>query len=142
MSFVILIGRILFSAIFVGSAIGGHFGETEGTAGYAESRGVSNAHMLTIASGALIGVLGLAIILGIWIDLAALGIIGYLLVTNVLVHHFWTDEDPMTQQMEMTQFMKNLSIAGGALMLFAFFAVVGDAVGLTVTGPLFEISGF
>jgi len=139
MSVVILIGRIMFAMIFMGSGLAGHLMSADDTAAYAESRGVSNAKMLTQVSGVLIFVLGLAIIFGVWIDLAALGIVVYTLVTGFLVHHFWTDEDPMTQQAEMTQFMKNLSIAGGALLLFGFAAAVGDALGLTITGPLFDL---
>ena len=45
----------------------------------------------------------------------------------------------MTQQLEMTQFMKNLAIAGGALLLFAFLAANGDRVGFQITEPLFNI---
>ena len=56
-----------------------------------------------------------------------------------MVHHFWTDEDEMTKQIEMTNFMKNLSITGGALLAFALFATAGDDIGLTVTGSLFDL---
>lgn len=142
MSVVILIGRILFSMIFVGSALGGHLGQTEGTAAYAESRGVPNSKLLTQLSGALILLGGLGVILGIWMDLAALGIAAYSLVTAFMVHHFWTDEDEMVKQGEMTNFMKNLAIAGGAIILFGFFAVVGDALGLTITGPVISVDNF
>jgi len=41
--------------------------------------------------------------------------------------------------MEMTQFSKDLGLAGAALMLFAFFAYVGEDLGLTLTGPLFNL---
>jgi hypothetical protein len=37
---------------------------------------------------------------------------------------------------EQVQFNKTLSLAGGALALFALFAMVPE-LGLTVTGPLF-----
>ena len=138
MSVVILIGRILFAMIFIGSGMAGHLGQTEGTAGYAESRGVPNSRILTLLSGVLIMAAGLGVILGVWMDLAALGIVGYSLITAFMVHHFWTDEDPAVQQGEMTNFMKNLSIAGGGLILFGFYTVAGEALGLTITGPLFE----
>ncbi len=60
MSFVILIGRILFGLIFVGSGAAGHLMQTDATAGYAESRGVSNAKVLVQISGVLILAAGLA----------------------------------------------------------------------------------
>jgi len=114
---VILIGRILLSMIFVGSGSAGHMMQTEGTASYAESRGVPNSKLLTQISGILIFAAGLGVIFGVWADLAALGMAAYSLIVAFWVHHFWTDEDPMVQQSEMSMFMKNLSIAGGFLMI-------------------------
>lgn len=141
MSVVILIGRILFSMIFIGSALGGHLGQTETTAGFAETRGVSNAKLLTQVSGVLILLAGAGIILGVWMDLAALGVAAYVLIANFMVHHFWTDEDEMMKTVEMTNFMKNLSIAGGALIIFAVARIFGDDLGFTITGPLFGQGG-
>ncbi len=139
MGIVILIGRILYAAIFIGSGIMGHLMQTEGTAGYAESRGVPNAKLLTQISGVLIALGGIAVILGIYLDLAALGLVAYTLIAAFMVHHFWTDQDPMAQQMEMTQFMKNLAIAGGGLILFALASLgEGGAVDFTLTDPLFD----
>ncbi len=137
MSFVILIGRILFGLIFIGSGINGHLMATEQTVGYAEMRGLKNARILVQVSGVLIALGGIAVILGIWADLAALGLALYSLITAVAVHHFWTDEGDM-QTAEMTGFMKNLSIAGGGLILFAFVAAAGEALGFTITGPVFD----
>ena len=54
MGIIILIGRILFGLIFLGSGIAGHFMQADATAGYAESRGVKNAKTLVQVSGALI----------------------------------------------------------------------------------------
>ena len=71
--------------------------------------------------------------LGIWIDLAALLAIIFLLAANVMVHHFWSDDDPMTRQMEMTQFMKNLSIAGAGLIVIA----LAENMGPMLIDPLF-----
>lgn len=138
-SLLVLIGRILFALIFIGSGIRGHLMETDATAGYAASRGVSNPKMLTQVSGVLITLGGLGVILGVWADLAALGLAVYCLIAAFMVHHPWTDDDPMTQQMEMTNFMKNLSMAGAGIALFALFAMVGEALDFFITDPLFSI---
>ena len=136
MDVVILIGRILLSMIFVGSGSAGHMMQTEGTAGYAESRGVPNSKLLTQISGGLIFAAGLGVIFGVWADLAALGMAAYSLIVAFWVHHFWTDEDPIVQQSEMSMFMKNLSIAGGALILFGLLQTTD--VSLTITDNLFN----
>ncbi len=140
MSFVILIGRILLALIFVGSGSAGHMMQTEATAGYAASRGVPNAKLLTQVSGVLILAAGLGVIFGVFADLAALGMAAYSLIAAFMVHHFWTDTDEMTKNMEMSLFMKNISIAGGALILFAFLASAGGAVDFMITDPIFEFS--
>lgn len=139
MSIVLLIGRILLGAIFIGSGFG-HLMQTEGTAAYAESRGLKNPKALVQLSGVLILAGGLGVILGVWMDLAALGLAIYTFVTAFMIHHFWTDQDPMTQQSEMTQFMKNMSITGGLLILFVVFGAFGDELGMTITGPIFEFN--
>lgn len=138
-SLLVLIGRILFSLIFVGSGIQGHLMATADTAAYAESRGVPNARLLVQVSGVLIALGGVALILGVWADVAALGLAAYSLVAAIMVHHFWTDSDPMQQQGEMTNFMKNLALAGGGLALFAFISMVGEGLDFFITDPLISI---
>ena len=96
---VALIGRILFSLLFLGSAFGGHFGATDATAGYAESRGLKGARMLVLLTGAQLAAGGLMVLLGIWVDLGALLIAAFTLAAALLIHHFWTDQEPMTRQM-------------------------------------------
>jgi uncharacterized membrane protein YphA (DoxX/SURF4 family) len=101
---------------------------------------VPNAKLLTQISGVLILAGGLGVILGVLVDLAALGLAAYALISAFMVHHFWTDDDPATKQVEMSMFMKNLSIAGGALVLFAFMAAAGEAVDFLITDPIFDFS--
>ncbi len=137
MDVVILIGRILLSMIFIGSGSAGHLVSADETAAYAESRGVPNAKFLTQLSGVGMLAAGIGVAFGIWADLAVLGIVAYSLISAFMVHHFWTDDDPMVQQAEMSGFMKNLAIAGGGLILFGFLQL-NDGVGLTFTDNLFN----
>jgi len=53
------------------------------------------------------------------------------------MHAFWKIEDPMMRGIQNAMFMKNVSMGGAALALFALFQQFGDEIGLTVTGPLF-----
>ena len=137
MDVVVLIGRIMFAMLALGSAFGGHFGATDATAGYGESRGLGNSRMMVLVSGVVLAAAGLSLILGIYPDAGALLYAGFLLAANFTIHHFWTDEDPMTRQMEMTQFMKNLAIAGGALIAYVYFHTAGDDAPFQITGNLF-----
>ncbi|TLF81225.1 DoxX family protein [Nocardia cyriacigeorgica] len=137
MDVAVLIGRVLFVALFFGSAFG-HFTQTEAMTGYAQSRGVPSPKAGVLASGVLMVLGGLSVLLGIWADLGALLLFIMLLPTAVLMHGFWSETDPEAKQTEMIQFNKDLALAGASLMLFAFFAHT-DELGLTITGPLFSM---
>lgn len=139
MDLIVLIGRILFAALFLGSALG-HFTQTEAMTGFAKARGVPFARPAVILGGVLLLFGGLSILFGVWPDLGALALVVFLVPTALLMHGFWKETDPLSRQMEMIQFQKDLGLAGAALMLFAFFAYVGDDLGLTLTGPAFHLS--
>ncbi|GAA5125301.1 DoxX family protein [Haloechinothrix salitolerans] len=136
MDVVILIGRILFSALFLGSAVG-HLTQTAGMAEYAKSRGVPAASAAVIGSGILMILGGLSVLLGVWADLGALLLVVFLVPTAVLMHAFWSETDAQSKQMEQIQFMKDMALAGAALMVFAFVAGTED-LGLMITDPLFS----
>lgn len=136
MDVVALIGRILFAALFIGSAFG-HLTQSEAMAGYASSRGVPQAKLAVLGSGVLILIGGLLVLLGIWMDLGALLLVIFLLPTAVLMHPFWKETDPMAKQNEMVSFNKDVALAGAALLLFALYAGYGAELGITITDPLF-----
>lgn len=138
MDVLVLIGRIFFAILFLGSAFG-HLTQTTAMAGYAESRGVPLAKLAVPATGVQLLIGGLMVLLGVWADLGALLLVVFLVPTAVLMHPFWKETDAQSKQMEQVHFMKDMGLAGAALMLFAFFAHVDD-LGLTVTGPLFSLN--
>jgi uncharacterized membrane protein YphA (DoxX/SURF4 family) len=133
MDIVILIGRVMFSLLFLGAAMG-HLIRSSAMARFAASRGVPQPQIATMVSGVLIGAGGLMVLLGVWADLGALLLFVFLIGTTLLVHRFWWETGEVRMHMQV-QFMKDLALAGAALMLFAFFATTD--VGLTLTGPLF-----
>jgi putative oxidoreductase len=139
MDVLVLIGRILFVPLFLASAVG-HLTQTEAMAGYAKSRGVPVARIAVLVTGVMLVVGGILVLLGLWADLGALILFVFLVPTAVLMHGFWRDTDPQARQNEMVQFQKDIALAGACLMLFAFFAYVGDDLGLTLTGPLFDLN--
>ncbi|HCA88491.1 MAG TPA: DoxX family protein [Streptomyces sp.] len=138
MDILVLIGRILFATLFLGSAMG-HLAKTDAMAGYAVSKGVPSAKAMTMGSGVLLLVCGLSVLLGIWPDLGALLLLLFLIPTAVLMHAFWKESDPGARQGEQVHFQKDIALSGAALMLFALFAYAGDDLGLTITGPLFDL---
>ncbi|HEX2313042.1 MAG TPA: DoxX family protein [Thermomonospora sp.] len=135
MDVIALIGRILFAAIFLGSAVG-HLTATDAMAGYAASKHLPSPRLAVQVSGVYILVAAVLLILGIWPDLAALALVPFLLITAFMFHDFWSHSDPGTRQQEQIQFLKDISLAGGALGFFVLYASDGHP-GLNLVGPLF-----
>jgi putative oxidoreductase len=136
MDVVALIGRILFVLLFLGSGFG-HIAQADAMSGYAASKGVPQAKLATVASGVLLLVGGLMVLLGVWMDLGALLLVLFLVPTAVLMHAFWKETDAQSRQLEMISFQKDVALAGGALLILALYAGYGEDLGLTITGPLF-----
>lgn len=134
---IFLLGRILFSLVFLGSGMG-HLTQTEGSAQYAAYKKVPNAKAMVQLTGVLMVLGGLAIVLGVWMDLAALGIAVLVLIFGFVMHRFWEETDGQTKQVEIAQFMKNVSIAGGALMVLAWTSVPDQAIPYSITGGVFK----
>jgi putative oxidoreductase len=116
---VVVLGRFLFALIFV-MAGANHFNKQ--TIGYAVSQGVPLAATAVPLAGALAIVGGLSILLGYRAKLGAWLIVLFLIPVSLMMHKFWTVQDPMMAQIQMIMFMKNVSMLGGALLISQFGA--------------------
>jgi putative oxidoreductase len=117
--FVVLLGRLLFAAIFL-TAGANHFSKQ--TIAFAASQGVPLASLAVPVSGILALAGGLSILLGYRARLGAWLIALFLVPVTLMMHKFWAVADPMMQQMQMVMFMKNVAILGGALLISQFGA--------------------
>ena len=113
-----LIGRILLAAMFVISGWGKVTGYS-GTVGYIASQGLPVPQLLAMIAIAIELGAGLAIAFGWMTRWAAFAMVIFLIVITPIFHPFWNV--PADQAMEQNiNFMKNLSILGGMLLLWAF----------------------
>jgi len=134
---VFLVGRILFGLLFVSSGFMAHLGEG-GKAGreYARSLGAPSPDLLVPLSGITIIVGGLMVALGIWADLGALLIIGFLVGITPIMHAFWKVEDEQMRQIQSAMFFKNTALLGAALIIFYIYNQ-GQDLDLSITDALF-----
>lgn len=116
MDVLFLIGRILYSLIFLMSGFG-HFAQLEQMAQYVQSKGVPAPKPATAGSGVLLLLGGLSVLLGFYPTIGLILLIVFLVPTTLIMHNFWVVEDPMQRQMEMVNFLKNLALLGTALAL-------------------------
>ena len=115
----VVLGRILFSLIFLGTIMS-HF--TGGAASYAEAKGVPFAFFLVPLSGLIAITGGLSIAFGYKAKTGAWLIVIFLIPVTLMMHAFWKETDTMQVQMQMTNFMKNISMLGAALLIAYFGA--------------------
>lgn len=81
-----------------------------------EAHGVPLAQVLLPISGAAAIVGATALLTGRHVRLAALGFVAYILAVNFNVHDFWNLEG-LEAQHELQNFIKNLGILAGCLVL-------------------------
>ena len=113
----LLAGRILFGGVLAFTGLN-HFFETEEMTGYAEYKGLPAPKAGVLLSGILLILAGLGIIIGVFPGVSAVLIAGFLIVSALIFHDFWAVSEE-EQQTEMTQFLKNIALAGGALTILA-----------------------
>jgi putative oxidoreductase len=116
----VLLGRCLFSFVFIISSLA-HFSSQ--TINYAANQGVPMASLLVPLSGVLALLGGLSILLGYHARIGAFFIILFLVPVTLTMHNFWAITDPAQAQIQQIMFMKNLSMLGGAILVFNFGAV-------------------
>jgi uncharacterized membrane protein YphA (DoxX/SURF4 family) len=135
MEVVFLIGRILFGMLFVMSGLTVHMGR-EGVE-YARAYGAPAPALMVPLSGAVIVAGGLSVALGIWADLGALLLAAFVLSIAPIMHAFWKEDDEQMKAIQMAQFMKNVALAGAALIVFYAYNQLQGAADLSITDPLF-----
>ena len=105
-----LVGRILLASLFLLSGVS-KLGAYGATAAYMSSAGVPGALLPAVIAVELLG--SLAVIVGWKTRAAAALLAGFSLLAAFLFHNNFTD------QIQMIMFLKNVSIAGGFLLLVA-----------------------
>jgi uncharacterized membrane protein YphA (DoxX/SURF4 family) len=127
-----LVARILFGGVLAFTGLN-HFLNADGMIPYAEAKGLPVPAFSVYFSGGLLVFSGLLVIAGAYPVIAAGALATFLIGSAVTMHNFWAVPADQ-QQDEMTQFLKNIALAGGAL---ALLAVAGTAWPYSVGAALF-----
>lgn len=112
-----LAGRILLASLFIWAGIGKAMHYT-GTAGYMAQHGLPFVHLLLPITIAIELGGGLMILLGWYSRWIAVLVFLFIIPVTLVFHAFWSADAAHYQGM-IINFMKNLSIMGGMLMLAA-----------------------
>ncbi len=114
----VLVARILLAMLFIVSGYG-KIGGFEETVGYIASQGMPFPPLM--AAGAIVVELGagLMLLVGYKARWAAMAIFLFMIPTTLIFHNFWS-APPDQAMMQQIGFLKNVSIMGGLLMVWAF----------------------
>jgi len=108
------VGRVALGLIFVVSGLGKLSGWS-GTVAYASSKGVPEILLAIATALELVG--AVSVVVGFKARWGALALLIFLVPVTLVFHNFWA-VPAQQQQMEMANFLKNLAIAGGLLIVF------------------------
>ena len=111
----LVVGRILLAVLFLVSAAG-KLTAWGATAAYASQAGVSPVLLAGATVLEVVG--GLSLLTGYKVSWGALILLAFLVPVTLVMHAFWAAPKEM-QQLQVAMFLKNVSIAGGLLVLFA-----------------------
>jgi putative oxidoreductase len=113
-----LLARIMIATIFLMSTVGNKIPQFNSVAGYMAAEGVPLPQLSLVGAIIFLIVGSLSVIAGFKIRIGAALLLVFLVLATYFFHDFWTFEG-QEQQMQMIQFMKNLSLMGTMVFLMA-----------------------
>lgn len=112
---IILIARIMIGLIFVMSGWSKLMNFSGAVAGIAK-RGVPEVLAYLAPPVEFFG--GLAIVLGLFTEAAAILMVVFTIMATITSHRYWEYTDPAQYRAQNTNFWKNVTMMGGMLLLF------------------------
>jgi uncharacterized membrane protein YphA (DoxX/SURF4 family) len=119
MSTLLIVGRILFSLIFLSSGIN-HLTKVEAMTGYAKYKKLPAAKLGVVLSGIVLILASLMVIFGYYMDIAGEALAVFLVLTSFIFHTFWSETDATAKMNETIAFFKDLALAGAALIIVGY----------------------
>ncbi|WP_063994969.1 DoxX family protein [Bradyrhizobium sp.] len=113
----ILVGRILVAWVFVGSAYGA-ITNFSGAVGYSKSLNLPAPELFTLTNIALETLISIGLILGVGARYCAVLTFVFVLVATAIAHRYWEYPAGAQQIGQYNHFLKNISIMGGAMLIF------------------------
>ncbi len=116
---IVPLGRLCYAALFI---IASFSNFSQETIAYAGGKGVPLPGLLVPLAGMLALAGGVSILIGFEARLGAWLLVLFLVPVTVMMHAFWRETDAAARMMQQVQFMKNLGLLGGALLISHFGA--------------------
>ena len=112
------VGRILFGGLFIFSGIH-NYRHLKIMAELTKSKGMPLPTLCVVIASAICILGGISILANYQIKIGVALVWIFLLPATVIIHNFWSIQDPMERGNEMAHFLKNFLILAGALICLA-----------------------
>ncbi|OGZ57954.1 MAG: hypothetical protein A3F94_00150 [Candidatus Spechtbacteria bacterium RIFCSPLOWO2_12_FULL_38_22] len=111
----IFIGRLLFGGFFVLMGLN-HFTKANALTAMAKSKKVPSPKLAVLLGGVFLLVGGFGVVFAAYVQFAVLLLVMFLIVTSLFMHNFWSLKDTNDRMSQMSNFLKNMALVGGALI--------------------------
>lgn len=113
-----ILGRVLVGVFFVVMGLN-HFGNLEGMTAMVETIGIPAPATAVVLTGLLLVLAGLSFLFGFHPPLGVLAAALFLVPVTLVVHSFWTFENPAQRADELSLFLRNVGLLGASLLFLA-----------------------
>ena len=113
-----IVARAMIVTIFLLSAVGNKIPNFNGVGAYMTSEGVPQAQLRLVGAITCLIVGSISILLGLKARIGASLLLVFLALATYYFHDFWNFQG-QEQQMQMIQFLKNLSLMGTMVFIIA-----------------------
>lgn len=115
MTALFVIGRLVIGLYFIFNGVN-HFMRDKILSEYAHSKGVPMPTAAVMATGVLLLLGGLSMLLGLYPVFGVVILLIFFIPVSVIMHNFWAVSDPQAKMIEMVNFLKNMALVGALLM--------------------------
>jgi uncharacterized membrane protein YphA (DoxX/SURF4 family) len=113
-----LLGRLVLGAYYLFSAYH-HFSDVGALAHHAAAHGVPMATAAIVASGVLLAIAGVTLLLGVMPRLGVAALVLFFLPVTFVMHAFWADTSAAARSADLVNFTKNMALLASSLMFLA-----------------------
>jgi uncharacterized membrane protein YphA (DoxX/SURF4 family) len=118
MEIVLLVARLIYALPLLYQGVT-NLGQLDRLTAKAREKGLPASKVTTAGAMIWLTVGTLAIIFNFQSFIGGLMVAAFLVFTGSTIHNFWTVTDPATRKQDQLHFLKNLSLAGAALIIAA-----------------------
>ncbi|MEO8024910.1 MAG: DoxX family membrane protein [Bryobacteraceae bacterium] len=115
---VLVLGRALFASYFLAMGAS-HLIHFRTHAAFIQGKGVPLARLATMLTIAMMLAGGLLVLFDWHRAIGAVLLFGIIFPAPFFLHHFWRETEPYAHLSEFAHFIKDLSLAGAALLLLS-----------------------